>query len=370
MSKPLSVLMLVPQLDRIGGYERQALQLSAALASSGVAVQILTDQIGHFPAKEFRSGFHIYRLQQQSSAGMVLGTFFFLLRRLRFFNIVHCHGYSGFAFFAMRIAQILGRPVIVKLPTQNDMKHIFETKDRRHRFYRKVMKKVSSFVAVSDEIAQEIQSYGIPSGRIVRIPNFVNTVKFVAPSPSMKSDLRMRLNVPPEEMLFLSLGRLDERKGIDVLLRAWSKTKEGLLWIVGSGPEETRLKKLASELNLQRCQFLGPTQNPLDFYQVADVFVLSSLREGSPNVLLEAMSCRLACIATRIGGVTDILQEEIHGLLVEPGDADQLAQALNSAHDKAKTERWSEAASLHVRKNFDLSVVIARYVKLYDALLE
>jgi glycosyltransferase involved in cell wall biosynthesis len=168
----------------------------------------------------------------------------------------------------------------------------------------------------------------------------------------------------------LFMGRLEKRKGADVLLRAWQKMDDGILWIVGAGAEESALQKVAKELRLQRVQFLGGTLNPLDYYHAADVFILPSIQEGFPNVILEAMSCGLPCIASEIGGVTDILKQDSQGILFPPGDSDRLSEAmarmLSSPIDR---NRWSQCAVKTVQDNYDFDRVLVDYVNLYSDLV-
>jgi len=166
------------------------------------------------------------------------------------------------------------------------------------------------------------------------------------------------------------MGRLEKRKGANVLLEAWQKMDDGILWIVGSGAEESVLEKVAKELRLQRVQFLGGTLNPLDYYHAADVFILPSIQEGFPNVILEAMSCGLPCIASEIGGVTDIMKQDSQGILVPPGDAERLSEAiarmLSSPIDR---NRWGQCAVKTVQDNYDFDRVLVNYLNLYSDLV-
>ncbi len=369
--RAISILMVVPQLDRMGGYEKQALQLAGSLTLAGNFVTILSDQTGNFPWKEFRNGFLIYRIPARGSRtkwNLFLSALSFFWKKRRAFRIVHGHGITGLSLFAARAAKLSGRPALLKPATKEDISRIFSHHDLKHSTYQSWLK-MAHFIAISEELKEELKTCGIPESRIDAISNFVDTSKFGIPTPDHRSALRARFSADTQ-IVFLFLGRLEKRKGADILLQAWKEFSPGLLWIVGTGPEEHTLQTLSNELELQNVSFHGPTQTPLDFYQAADVFVFPSLKEGSPNVLLEAMSCGLPCIATRIGGIVDLMSNESEGLLVEPGSAKALADAIKRAGASPEDcKRWSDQASKTARERFDISLITARYLKLYSNLI-
>jgi glycosyltransferase involved in cell wall biosynthesis len=220
-------------------------------------------------------------------------------------------------------------------------------------------------------LKDEMLSCGIEQERIAFIPNAVDTQKFAPASAIRKQQLRKRFGVSSQDTMFLFIGRFEKRKGADTLLRAWEKLDDGILWIVGAGSEESALQKVAKELRLQRVQFLGGTLNPLDYYQAADVFILPSIQEGFPNVILEAMSCGLPCIASEIGGVTDIMKQDSQGILVPPADANSLAEAMKRMlYSKKDRIRWGETALKTVQENYNFDRVLVDYLNLYSDLVK
>jgi len=366
-----SVLMVVPQLDRMGGYEKQAVQLAGSLTLSGNFITILSDQTGNFPRKEFRNGFLIYRISSHGSRSkwnLLFSTLMFFCKKRRSFQIVHCHGITGLSIFAARVGRWLGRPAVLKPATKDDISSIFSLNSLKHRTYRRWLNKME-FVAISEELKREMQASGIQESRIHVISNFVNTSKFEVVTEDRRMALRTRFSAADRD-IFLFLGRLEKRKGVDLLLRAWKECSPGLLWIVGTGQEEQTLQKLSSDLELRNIHFHGPTQTPLDYYQAADVFVFPSLKEGSPNVVLEAMSCGLPCIATRIGGIVDLIRHECEGYLVEPGSVAALAEAIKQAGARPEDrKKWADQAAKTARERFDISRITALYVDLYSEML-
>jgi len=140
---------------------------------------------------------------------------------------------------------------------------------------------------------------------------------------------------PTTKPLVLAMGRLAPQKGFSCLLRAFAQVREEVpctLAILGEGPEEGMLQTLARELELgEELVLPGFQENPYKFMRRADVFALSSLYEGFPNVVLEAMACGASVVATRCpSGPEEIIDHGENGLLVEVDDESELAEAILS----------------------------------------
>ena len=179
-----------------------------------------------------------------------------------------------------------------------------------------------------------LMQHGFRPERIIYIPNGVDTQQFYPVTWSWPEELARRA-----ERLILCVARLEYAKGIDVLLRAWTYMmampptwREGLrprLCLAGDGARRVELERLAADLGIQESvEFLGTRHDIPHLLREAWGFVLPSRWEGMPNALLEAMACALPCIATRVSGSEDIIEQGTNGLLVEPEQPEQLAYAL------------------------------------------
>lgn len=368
----VSVLMAVPTIDRVGGLEIQAKLLASSLAESGQLVTVVTDRIDNSAARDFLNGYLLHRIPNRKQRGipLLISLFRFMNARRHQYHILHAHGFSGFSLFAIRFARRLKIPVVMIAQTKNDVATIFAGRGLKHRLYQSWLRSVNKFIAISEELQQEMISCGIDSERIERMPNFVVTSRFTALDASARTKLRSRLGATDGRHVFLFLGRLVERKGVHILLRAWQNVESGALWIVGEGDQESELKQLASKLNLRNVTFYGKTTMPLEFYQAADVFLLPSLEEGLPTVLLEAMSSGLPCIATRIGGVTDVLQNEREGLMITPGSIEELSDAMKRMMSQPeRRQQWARQARETAMERFDLAGITTRYIHIYRSLL-
>ena len=144
-----------------------------------------------------------------------------------------------------------------------------------------------------------------------------------------------------------------------------------MLLVAGDGDELSNLRALANELGItDQVRFLGYQPNLLGVYEAMDVFVLSSLREGLPNVLLEAMALDVPVISTRIAGIPRLLRHAENGLLVEPNSHVDLTSALVTlTHDADARARYAKAGRVTVRERFSFAVRMEKVRSVYDTLL-
>ncbi|MGB5161787.1 MAG: glycosyltransferase [Thermoanaerobaculia bacterium] len=228
-------------------------------------------------------------------------------------------------------------------------------------------------VAVSGAVRRYmIESERIPSEQIVVIPNGVDTQRFRLTDSRAA---RESLGLSAGELVIGAAGRLTPVKGFDTLIEAvrrlhLSGARPRLL-IAGEGPERKRLQALIDGAGLgDQIQLLGLREDLAALYSVFDVFVLSSHREGSPSVVLEALASQCPVVATTVGGVPEIIEDGQSGILVPPGNPQALAQRLDELL-RSETNRQLVAASgrARVRDHFDLTEITHQYEALYLDLL-
>ncbi|HSA90065.1 MAG TPA: glycosyltransferase [Burkholderiales bacterium] len=203
-----------------------------------------------------------------------------------------------------------------------------------------------------------------PPGRVELVYHGIDLKRFPrkASSPPNRDG-----SSPSDPAVILSVGRLVEKKGTEVLLRALARIRPGLHWRfvhVGGGPLGKRLERLASSLGIAaRVEWRGAlTQDKvLDAYRAADVFALASRvaadgdRDGLPNVLAEAQSQALACVATRVSAIPELVRDGQTGLLVAENDPGALARALEALiADPARRRALGHAGQARVAQGFAL----------------
>ena len=209
-----------------------------------------------------------------------------------------------------------------------------------------------------------------PQGRVELVYHGLDLSRF---PPAEKSGVARSGNDPADPAVILSVGRLVEKKGTDVLLEALARLPRTLHWKlvhVGGGPLRERLARRAAALGIAaRIDWRGPrTQTELlADYRTADLFALASRvardgdRDGLPNVLAEAQSQGLACVATRVSGIPELIDDGRTGLLVRPEAPDELALALAALiGDPARRGALGEAGRRRVAEKFGLDSNIER----------
>lgn len=175
----------------------------------------------------------------------------------------------------------------------------------------------------------------------------------------------------------LFVGRLNEVKGVDILLQAWkqmcSRFPAVQLWFAGEGPELDKLQAFARESGiLSSVRFIGRVnQAELPaLYRKAEVVVLPSRREGLPFTLLEAGACGAITIGTKIPGIPEVIQDGLTGLLVEPESPDALASAISRILEMPSEQKFcmKEAAYKKVKQDFSEEKMISSYFEVFDSL--
>ena len=197
-------------------------------------------------------------------------------------------------------------------------------------------------------------------------------------SPGEESRSGNSGNDPDNPVVILSVGRLVEKKGTDVLLEALALVPAGLHWRLvhaGGGPLKEKLAKRARELGIDaRIAWRGArTQTELlAEYRAADLFALASRvardgdRDGLPNVLAEAQSQGLACVATRVSGIPELIEDGVTGVLVQPESAQELARALAALiADPGRRRMLGDAGRRRVREKFGLEENIGRLARRF-----
>jgi glycosyltransferase involved in cell wall biosynthesis len=211
----------------------------------------------------------------------------------------------------------------------------------------------------------------LPDGAVEVIPN---TIVEGATTESPEQT-RRRLDLPSELPVALTAARLEKRKGHAVLLEGLAKHREKpwFLLIAGDGPERSALEAMAAELGLsERVRFAGHQTNMWDLFAVARSLVLPSVsHEDFPIIVLEAMAAGLPVVATKVSGTVEQIVDGVTGRLVEPGDADAVADALLDVLDRGdEAGRMADEGRRRFESCYTPKVVVDRYWDLYRRLGE
>ena len=318
----MKILHLIPDLG-LGGAQRELCYLATAMDRNRFQMQVAIWGPQEDLCKELEVlGVDVVRLRGVGRSlvrlALALGSH---VRRTRP-DVIHTH-----LFDADLVGTLVARACGVRCCSTIHSGTFFEA--RRHRWrYRCLALLVSRFFPVSQALSDVlVQRCRVPAARAHVIRNGIDMTRF-APSPA-------RDGAVTRGPIIGTLARLIPSKGIRILLDAiphlLQKYPEALLLVGGGGEEQEALERQARALGIaDRVVFVGPVQDPRDFYRRLDVFVLPSLDEAFGLVVLEAMAMGLPVIGTRVGGVPEVLTHGVNGWLVEPGDSAVLAAGLRT----------------------------------------
>jgi len=359
------------------GAEIQCRRLSRELIKKNHSVFVLTQKLPNARSSNILEHLPIYRVGlphkgKWGSLSYLIQLFFWFFRHSAEYDILHVHMASSPAILAAVTGKLFRKPVVLKFAGSRRTGDIATSSATWYgRLKLKFLRAfIGTFVCPSEEIKQELLKAGFPENRIAVIPNGVETGTFTPATAEDKKALRKTLHLPADAPVVTYAGRLEPGKGVEILLDAWKSFENApgvkpLLLIVGDGSLETALQEKAKALSTVK--FCGWQENTAQFLRASDVFVLPSLGEGLPNSLIEAMSCGLCCIATHIGGVTELITSGANGITVAPGNAGELSAAINSAcADHGRALEMGRKARLFAEGKLSLEKIAGEYIRLYS----
>jgi glycosyltransferase involved in cell wall biosynthesis len=216
-----------------------------------------------------------------------------------------------------------------------------------------------------------LRNLGVDERKVALVPNAVDLSEIDRKVPPID------FSVPRDSRVLLSVGRLESNKGFSYLARALSqvrKTPKNFVWLLaGEGPDREKLEEeIESQGLASHARLLGRVGDDTlhALYERCDLFVHPTLYEGSSMVTLEAMAHRKAVVATRVGGIPDKIADGENGLLVPPGDAGALAEAVSEAlRVPERLAAWGSRSRAVVEERFDWSRRAAELLHLYEEIL-
>lgn len=285
-------------------------------------------------------------------------------------DIIHTHDFRS-DLYGLMAARRLNIPAVSTC-------HGWIANNLKGRLYTRVDKFLLRFfdrvIAVSGRMRDQLVACGVAAERIDIVRNAL-VVDDYRPE-RRNSTINAEFGVPPGYKVVASIGRLSPEKCQDLYLQAASRLlrdfPETVFLLIGIGPEESRLRALAGQLNIaDKVIFAGYRSDMQRIYNGLDLVVQSSNTEGMPNVVLEALLMRVPVVATDVGGTSEIMEHEVSGLLVPPNDLDALVEAVGrvlSAPDAL--DQWTDAGERHVRTHFSHAARVMKIMEAYDSVLD
>ncbi|MHB9011466.1 MAG: glycosyltransferase family 4 protein [Ignavibacteriaceae bacterium] len=190
--------------------------------------------------------------------------------------------------------------------------------------------KSDKIIAVSNSVkSMLIDNYKVPDEKIVMMYNCLEQLD----SYSLQTELNIRadLGIPSSGKIILFLGRITKMKGVDILIKAFKilrKRNQNLYLLIAGSVYDSSLNKLLRDIP-NEIKLLGSIENPYTYYSIADIVVLPSRMDSFPYVMQEAGLLKVPFIGSRTGGIEEFIDDNINGLLVEPGNVEELADKIN-----------------------------------------
>lgn len=349
-----------------GGLERIVESLAAEQARAGhdVHVAAVLDQgiTGHILLRTLEScGVHTHALSVAARAYRRERRLIRALCKATHPDIVHTHGYRSDVLHGA-VARKLG---IATVTTS----HGFILGGWKNSLYlhlqRRAFRHTDAVVAVSRPMADALRNDGIAEPRLHCIPNgWTDSIRFLD-----RSAARDVLNIDQDAFCFGFIGRIGVEKGPDTFIDAVARIDDGTAVVIGDGRMRAELMERSASHPTPRIAWAGALENAGTLMKAFDVLVLSSRTEGTPVVLLEAMAAGVPVIATRVGGVPDVVSEQ-EAILVAPEDPPALAAAMQSVlRDPAAARRRADAATQRLHSEFSAQQWLARYDIVYRGCL-
>jgi glycosyltransferase involved in cell wall biosynthesis len=378
----------------LGGGETHVRRLGSALVAAGDAATVLTRRAGRdWPVEEQVDGIRVVRVPPAGPGRT--GKFLMLPAAVRAVfregprhDVLVVRGTRVLGLPGLLAARACGIPVVMQPETNGELSGDAWTwgkswaggpAGRLARGATSVrnlwLRDAEAFVAMSRVIRDEMLGAGVPRERIVLLPHGVDTDRFSPATAEDRLALRRELGLP-DGVLVVYSGRLLRGKGLDTLLDAFAAVAacapDVRLVLVGSGEGqalsvEPDLRQKVDRHGLEaRVAFAGRSERVAEYLRAADVFAFPSVFEALGIALVEAAACGLPAVASRTGGIVDVVEDGVSGRLVTPGDAAALAEALlDLSEDPALRSRMGKEARAIALARFDEGDGVARYRSLF-----
>jgi glycosyltransferase involved in cell wall biosynthesis len=364
-------LFLLSTSMGMGGADQQILILARAMQARGHEVRIVAlTPLGPMGHEARREGIPTESLELRRSPGD-LPRILRLVRMLRDWrpDVLHSH---------MVHANLLARVVrpLARVPALVSTIHSINDGGRLRMAAYRLTNPLADRVTIISRLAAEryLAIGAVPARRLEVVPNAVDTTRF-RPLPGARAAIRTELGLG-EEFVWVAVGRFQPAKDYPTMIRAFARLASGTtsrLLLAGQGPLRGDVETLIEAEGLGgRVRLLGVRRDVPELMSAADGYVLSSAWEGMPVVLLEAAAVGLPVVSTRVGGIPEVVEDGVSGLLVPPGDPAALAEALGKVEALSPGARvaMGQRGRSFVEERYATDRVMELWERLYSGLAE
>lgn len=357
---------------QIGGAEMLAKQIAERMSTEYRAIFACLDFCGELGDQLRQAGYKVKVI------GRNPGFDYSCAKRLNRFcgendvRLIHAHQYAPFFYSSV------GRFFAKKIPilfTEHGRDYPDFPRRKRILANRVLLQKRDGVVAVSECVRQAlISNEGLPAACVEVIRNGVDLSAY-DPMRPMQQAVRAELGLDDDHIVFMQVARLNRLKDHPTAIRAVAKVAKIdnriCLLFVGDGEDRAAIEQLVGELGLEsHVRLLGARNDVPRLLQAADVFMLSSLSEGIPLTLIEAMASRLPCLATDVGGISEVIENSDCGVLVPASDSDALAEKiLDLMTDDRRADAIGTNGHDRVHDCFGQELMLSEYASIYRRLM-
>lgn len=374
MNPPLAILLLGTQMAT-GGAQKILLDQANWFHARGylVSTAFLYDRDGLYLAWRDAHSFPIYNLEAfESNAGIFRRSFLIFRGLLRLWKLLRRGRFDVIETFTLD-SNLLALPLawLAGVPVRIATNHGWAQRDSRlKRLCHDLLLRsgmVDILVTVTEAVRRESIREGGRADRVVTIPNGIQLLPL---EKSRAGTFANTLGVAVDDTILLSVGRLVHEKAYEVLIQSMAMVVQEYpnvaLVIAGSGMLADELQSLIDQLHLsEKVHLLGNRQDVPDLMAGADLFVISSRSEGMPVALLEAMSFGLPVVATRVGGIAEVLEDRAQGILVPPEDPGELAKAiLELLRNPDLRSSMGKSAQRRIEEKYTIEIMCRQYEKI------
>jgi len=386
--QPVRVLRVIARLN-MGGPALHVAYLTAGLAERGYETTLVAGSLARgedsmaFVADEL--GIEVERIEELHREISPLRDAVAILRLARLIRRVRphiLHTHTAKAGAVGRLAALLAGgarpPIVVHTFHGHVLRGYFDPLRTAgfRQLERWLATKTTALVAVSPQVRDDLVSLGVaPRERFVVVRVGIELEQRVAAERDGRGESRRVLGIGPDRFAVGWIGRMTGVKRTDDVLRAFRRLRDrgvdACLCMIGDGPDRPAVERRAHELGLMRdTLFLGYQEEVAPFYAAFDAMILPSINEGTPVSAIEALAAGRPVVATRVGGVPDVVREGEDGFLVEAGDVDALADRLaRLAADPELRERLGAAGRARVIPRYSVERLVDDIDLLYRSLL-
>jgi glycosyltransferase involved in cell wall biosynthesis len=371
MTSPRRVLHVIDSLD-LGGAQTLLLEICRNADRKRFEVEVACMHgLGVFAAEFEKARIKVHSLSPGKWPPLYIPNFPRLLRRLDP-DVLHFHLF-GSNLIAKPLAALAGKRTLIVHDHCNDAGRGNPVMLFADALTNRLASKV---IAVSDSIRNFLILHeGVDPDRVVTLSNGIDSQSFHPAEDGQRALAKSALGLPSDALVIGGMGRLVPQKNfarfLDVAARVLAKNPSAVFVVAGTGPQEEELKAKAALLGInERVRFLGHVSDRLALYHAFDVLLMTSDFEGTPMVLLEAMSCGLPVLASAVDGIAEVCRNGHDAILLPPGDVAGFAAALEGLlQDDGLRKTLGMNARNTILERYEIRHLVRRIEGIYEEVL-